>query len=108
MNGIHAMNSKGKLIIRSRTWYEEEIELGAIIEIEDFGSGINAEQLNRIFDPFYTTKRDGTGLGLSVSQSLLSQTGGEIKARSQLGEGSTFIIYLPTKSEHHQYNNLVG
>ncbi|OCH18973.1 MULTISPECIES: HAMP domain-containing sensor histidine kinase [unclassified Aliivibrio] len=108
MNGIHAMNSKGKLIIRSRTWSEEGIELGAIIEIEDFGTGMNLEQLNRIFDPFYTTKRDGTGLGLSVSQSLLSQTGGEIKARSELGVGSTFIIYLPTKSEHHQYDNLVG
>lgn len=108
MNGIHAMNSKGKLIIRSRTWCEEDKELGAIIEVEDFGCGMSSEQLNRIFDPFYTTKRDGTGLGLSVSQSLLSQTDGEIKVRSQLGEGSTFVIYLPIKSEHHQFDNLVG
>lgn len=108
MNGIHAMNSKGKLIIRSRTWCEEGEEQGAIIEVEDFGCGMSSEQLSRIFDPFYTTKRDGTGLGLSVSQSLLSQTGGEIKVHSQLGEGSTFIIYLPIKSEHHQYDNLVG
>ena len=108
MNGIHAMNSKGKLIIRSRTWCEEGKERGAIIEVEDFGCGMSSEQLNRIFDPFYTTKRDGTGLGLSVSQSLLSQTDGEIKVRSQLGEGSTFIIYLPIKSDHHQFDNLVG
>ena len=108
MNGIHAMNSKGKLIIRSRTWCEDGKERGAIIEVEDFGCGMSSEQLNRIFDPFYTTKRDGTGLGLSVSQSLLSQTDGEIKVRSQLGEGSTFIIYLPIKSEHHQFDNLVG
>ncbi|MDD9194627.1 cache domain-containing protein [Aliivibrio sp. S3MY1] len=108
MNGIHAMNSKGKLIIRSRTWCEEGKERGAIIEVEDFGCGMSSEQLNRIFDPFYTTKRDGTGLGLSVSQSLLSQTDGEIKVRSQLGEGSTFIVYLPIKSEHHQFDNLVG
>lgn len=108
MNGIHAMNSKGKLIIRSRTWFEEGKERGAIIEVEDFGCGMASEQLNRIFDPFYTTKREGTGLGLSVSQSLLSQTDGEIKVRSQLGEGSTFIIYLPIKSEHQQFDNLVG
>lgn len=108
MNGIHAMNAKGKLIIRSRTWQEEEINLGAIIEVEDFGTGMSHEQLGRIFDPFYTTKRDGTGLGLSVSQSLLSQTGGEIKVRSQLGEGTVFTIYLPTKSEHYPYDNLIG
>lgn len=108
MNGIHAMNSKGKLIIRSRTWYEDEIELGAIIEIEDFGLGMSSDQLNRIFDPFYTTKRDGTGLGLSVSQSLLSQTNGEIKVRSRLGEGSVFTVFLPIKYECSQYDNLVG
>ncbi|MUL16388.1 sensor histidine kinase [Aliivibrio fischeri] len=108
MNGIHAMNSKGKLIIRSRTWCHEGVEFGAIIEVEDFGCGIAGEQLNRIFDPFYTTKRDGTGLGLSVSQSLLSQTGGEIKVRSQLGKGTVFTIYLPTKTEEQQYHNLVG
>ena len=108
MNGIHAMNSKGKLIIRSRTWYEDDIELGAIIEIEDFGSGMSSEQLSRIFDPFYTTKRDGTGLGLSVSQSLLSQTNGDIKVRSSLGEGSVFTVCLPIKSEYSQYDNLVG
>jgi len=108
MNGIHAMNSKGKLIIRSKTWHEDGEDIGAIIEVEDFGIGMTSEQLSRIFDPFYTTKRDGTGLGLSVSQSLLSQTGGEIKATSQLGEGTVFIIYLPTKSESYQYDNLIG
>ncbi|MDD9173917.1 HAMP domain-containing protein [Aliivibrio finisterrensis] len=108
MNGIHAMNSKGKLIIRSRTWCEEGEERGAIIEVEDFGSGMTSEQLSRIFDPFYTTKREGTGLGLSVSQSLLSQTDGEIKVRSQLGKGSVFTVYLPTKSNQQQYDNLVG
>ncbi|MGI1900390.1 ATP-binding protein, partial [Vibrio campbellii] len=46
-----------------------------------------------------TTKRDGTGLGLSVSQSILSQTGGELKAESEWGKGSTFSIYLPKKAE---------
>ncbi|MVE41352.1 hypothetical protein D6U53_16085, partial [Vibrio cholerae] len=47
----------------------------------------------------YTTKREGTGLGLSVSQSLLSQSGGEIKVQSELGVGSTFSIFLPSKNE---------
>ncbi|MEZ9174132.1 ATP-binding protein, partial [Vibrio cyclitrophicus] len=56
-------------------------------------------QLKRIFSPFYTTKRDGTGLGLSVSQSILSQTGGEIRVESEVGKGSCFSIYLQQKAK---------
>ncbi len=108
MNAISAMNNQGKLIIRSRTWCQDGKEIGAIIEIEDFGCGMTSEQLSRIFDPFYTTKREGTGLGLSVSQSLLSQADGEIRVRSQLGKGSVFTVYLPTKSSQRQHDNLVG
>lgn len=71
---------------------------GAVIHVEDEGCGIKEEQLKRIFSPFYTTKRDGTGLGLSVSQSILSQTGGEIRVKSELGKGSRFSVYLPKKA----------
>ncbi len=99
MNAIHAMSGKGKLTIESRDWYEGTVCRGAIIHIKDEGCGIKPENLSRIFDPFYTTRREGTGLGLSVSQSLLSQTGGEIKVTSELGKGSTFSIYLPAKAE---------
>ncbi|HDY7719900.1 TPA: cache domain-containing protein [Vibrio vulnificus] len=99
MNAIHAMNGEGRLSITSEDWLEEGESVGAVIHIEDQGCGIKPEKLSRIFDPFYTTKRDGTGLGLSVSQSLLSQSGGEIKVRSQLGIGSTFSVYLPRKNE---------
>jgi two-component system NtrC family sensor kinase len=99
VNAIHAMQGKGEIIIRSRDWREQDEVLGAIIDIQDQGCGIKPEQLKRIFDPFYTTKREGTGLGLSVSQSLLSQTGGEIRAESEWGKGSCFSVYLPKKSE---------
>lgn len=98
VNAIHAMQGKGELIIRSRDWNEGEEILGAVIEIQDQGSGIKPEQLKRIFDPFYTTKREGTGLGLSVSQSLISQTGGEIRVESEWGKGSCFSVFLPKKS----------
>jgi two-component system NtrC family sensor kinase len=47
-----------------------------------------------VFEPFYTTKPEGTGLGLAVSHSLISQIGGSIKVKSQLGIGSTFSVYL--------------
>ncbi|EKO3534649.1 cache domain-containing protein [Vibrio fluvialis] len=101
MNAIHAMNGKGKLTIRSEDWCEHGEVLGAIVHIEDEGCGIKPEHLKRVFDPFYTTKREGTGLGLSVSQSLLSQTGGEIRVQSKVGKGSTFSVYLPSKADTH-------
>ena len=100
MNGIHAMNGCGCLTINSEDWYKNEESIGAIIHIQDQGCGIKPENIKRIFDPFYTTKRDGTGLGLSVSQSLLSQTGGHIEVRSVLGAGSVFSVYLPRKMEN--------
>jgi len=99
MNGIHAMNGKGTLKIRSEDWIDEGETCGAVIHIEDEGCGIKPENLKRVFDPFYTTRRDGTGLGLSVSQSLLSQTGGEIRVQSEMGKGSIFSVYLPNKAD---------
>ncbi|NOI57472.1 sensor histidine kinase [Vibrio coralliilyticus] len=99
MNGIHAMSGEGTLTISSEDWIENDQELGAIIHVADEGCGIKPENLARIFSPFYTTKREGTGLGLSVSQSILSQTGGELKAESEWGIGSKFSIYLPQRAD---------
>ncbi|WP_186175930.1 sensor histidine kinase [Vibrio jasicida] len=99
MNGIHAIDGRGKLTVVSEDWIEDCELKGAAIHVTDEGCGIKPENLSRIFSPFYTTKRDGTGLGLSVSQSILSQTGGELKAESEWGKGSTFSIYLPKKAE---------
>ncbi|WP_319537005.1 cache domain-containing protein [uncultured Vibrio sp.] len=99
MNAIHAMNGKGKLVVTSSDWMEGNEIRGAVIHVADEGCGIKPENVSRIFSPFYTTKRDGTGLGLSVSQSILSQTGGELKVESEWGKGTVFSIYLPKKAE---------
>lgn len=99
MNGIHAMKGKGKLTVCSEDWIENGKTLGAVIHVQDEGCGIKPENLKRIFSPFYTTKREGTGLGLSVSQSILSQSGGELKVESEWGTGSKFSIYLPERAE---------
>ncbi|MDA0147581.1 sensor histidine kinase [Vibrio sp. LaRot3] len=101
MNGIHAMQGKGKLTISSEDWIEDGQDRGAVVHIQDEGCGIKPENLKRIFSPFYTTRRDGTGLGLSVSQSILSQTGGEITVESEWGKGSCFSVYLPKKVENN-------
>ncbi|KOO13384.1 histidine kinase [Vibrio xuii] len=100
MNGIHAMQGKGRLLISSEDWIEDGKNQGAIIHVRDEGCGIKEENLKRIFSPFYTTKREGTGLGLSVSQSILSQSGGELKVSSEWGKGSVFSIYLPERTEN--------
>lgn len=98
MNAIHAMDGQGTLTISSEDWVENGVSHGAIVHVEDEGCGIKEDQLKRIFSPFYTTKRDGTGLGLSVSQSILSQIGGEIRVESEVGKGSRFSIYLQQKA----------
>jgi len=73
------------------------------ISITDDGPGIPHENLNRIFDPFFTTKElgKGTGLGLSICHSIVTEHGGQIYVRSQLGKGATIIIELPIKSRAH-------
>jgi two-component system NtrC family sensor kinase len=67
------------------------------IEFSDNGSGISAEDANRIFDPFYTTKDPGkgTGLGLSVSLRIVEDMGGDIKVKSEKGKGTTMTVILP-------------
>jgi two-component system NtrC family sensor kinase len=71
------------------------------IGIADTGHGIPPEHLERIFDPFYTTKEvgKGTGLGLSVSQGIVARHGGSIRVQSRVGKGSTFTIWLPLEGE---------
>lgn len=99
MNGIHAMEDKGRLIIRTEDWIDEQGQSnGAIVRVIDHGCGIAKENLERIFDPFFTTRRSGTWLGLSVSQSLIEDIGGEITVESEIGQGTTFSVYLRQKA----------
>ena len=65
------------------------------IEFSDNGMGISSEDIAYIFDPYYTTKQDGSGLGLATSMSIIRKYGGIISAYSELGEGTTFKTYLP-------------
>ncbi len=66
------------------------------IDVTDDGPGIPAEIAQRIFDPYFTTKSRGSGLGLTVSFSIVKRHGGCISLRSRLGEGATFSVYLPS------------
>jgi len=69
------------------------------ISIEDQGTGISGEHLPRIFDPYFTTKQKGSGLGLSTTYSIIKKHHGHINAESELGAGTVFNIYLPASTE---------
>jgi two-component system NtrC family sensor kinase len=74
-----------------------------LISIADDGPGIPPENLKRIFDPFFTTKEagKGTGLGLSICHGIVTEHGGQIYAKSQLGKGATFFVELPINGRDH-------
>jgi len=64
--------------------------------IEDNGAGIIKENLNKIFDPFYSTKeKNGTGLGLSITRSIVQKHKGQIEVKSEVGKSTTFTIVIP-------------
>jgi CheY-like chemotaxis protein len=69
------------------------------ITMEDHGIGISEGHLQKIFDPYFTTKQRGSGLGLSISYSIIKRHNGHITVKSQLGEGTTFFIFLPASKE---------
>jgi signal transduction histidine kinase len=72
-----------------------ETEDGVWMNVADTGGGIPQEQINRIFEPFYTTKKTGTGLGLMIVQRIVRAHGGRIELESHVGRGTTFRIRLP-------------
>lgn len=89
-NAIQAMTKEGVLTLRTSPTGE-----GVMLAVEDTGGGIPTEQLNRIFEPFYTTKKKGSGLGLMIVQRIVSNHDGRIELESHVGKGTSFRIWLP-------------
>jgi two-component system nitrogen regulation sensor histidine kinase NtrY len=92
LNAMDAMPAGGVLMLRT-TRDKGEIHL----EVSDTGTGLTPEECERLFTPYYTTKHHGTGLGLAVVQSVISDHGGRISVESEKGIGTSFHIYLPVK-----------
>ncbi len=89
-NAMQAMTKGGTLTLQTGEGPD-----GVWFSVADNGGGIPEEQINRIFEPFYTTKKTGTGLGLMIVQRIVRAHGGRIDLESHVGRGTTFRIWLP-------------
>jgi signal transduction histidine kinase len=87
INAIEAVSERGEVSIKTKLTEEE-----CIIVILDNGLGIEQDQLSELFDPFYTGKKKGLGLGLTSTLSILNSHGANIEVKSELGQGTKFTI----------------
>jgi len=103
LNADQAMPEGGVIVITARNIHAPQKDVPHLLEkgdyvkiaVQDSGIGIAKEHLQKIFDPYFTTKRKGSGLGLATSYSIIRNHGGVIDVASETGKGSTFFIYLP-------------
>jgi len=98
MNGFDAMSATPdrRLVITSR----EDANGTVFVSVSDSGSGISEPDLPRIFEPFYTTKPQGLGMGLSISRSVIEAQGGQLRAENNTGAGVTLTFSLPAAPEY--------
>ena len=99
MNGIEAMQPvterPRELMIRS----QQDDARQVVVTVEDRGVGISAENADRLFNAFFTTKSSGMGMGLSICRSIIEAHGGQISAANNAGPGATFQFTLPLHQE---------
>jgi signal transduction histidine kinase len=95
LNAVEAIDKDGQLRISLRKKEEDKVN----IIIEDNGPGISPKDIRHIFDPFYTTKDHGSGLGLSITQRIIHDHNGKIFVKSEINKGTIFILELPSKEK---------
>ncbi|MEA3487334.1 MAG: ATP-binding protein, partial [Thermodesulfobacteriota bacterium] len=93
-NAMEAIPGRGTITISAEPDGKDMIG----IKISDTGCGLTSEEIDHIFDPEYTTKEKGLGLGLSLAHEIIRGHGGEIHVESEAGSGTTFVILLPAKN----------
>jgi signal transduction histidine kinase len=90
LNSIQAIEGKGSINVRL-----EQKDDSAVVIVSDTGRGIPPEDLPNIFRPFFTTKGNGTGLGLSLARRIVEEHHGRIEVTSSVGKGTKFVVSLP-------------
>lgn len=97
LNAQQAMEKGGRITVQTSV-YEQALQPTVSVQISDTGRGISEADLARIFEPFFSTRAKGTGLGLWVTQDIVRHHGGRIEATSEEGAGTTFNVILPVDS----------
>lgn len=97
-NAYHSLGEVGLIDISTGTLPDNRV----IVRIKDNGSGIPKQHLNKIFDPYFTTKSSGTGLGLAIVQQIVNNHGARIRVNSDVGLGSSFEIEFPSEVERNR------
>ncbi|MBM4040054.1 MAG: sensor histidine kinase, partial [Planctomycetes bacterium] len=99
-NAVEAMGPGGRLRVKTRQ------ENGAVeIHVSDTGPGIPPAELDRVFEPFYTTKESGSGLGLPLSHQIIEKHRGTLTCQSLVGVGTTFTVRLPARAGEGRAND---
>ena len=104
LNAVHSMSHGGTVTIRCRNRHVPDAETSedhayVEVEIQDHGAGIAKEDLDHIFDPYFTTRATGTGLGLTMVHSIVTRHGGSVEVESERGKGTTFRFRVPAAPE---------
>lgn len=95
LNAMEAMEGGGRLALSTDAIDDPELGHCVAVIIRDNGKGIRKDDLESILEPFFTTRREGTGLGLFISNKIIRAHGGAIRVKSRVGRGSTFTVLLP-------------
>ncbi len=98
INGLQAMKDGGVLTVQTDT-FNRDAQEWIRVDVIDTGAGIPEEEINKIFTPFYTSKTEGTGLGLPICRQLMVANGGSLRAASTMGKGARFTLELPVAKE---------
>jgi len=93
-NSVHALENRPAPAIRIAAFFDSPF---VVIEVKDNGKGISQKEIKEIFTPFFSTRKDGSGIGLSLSKQIMSLHGGSVRVRSELGVGTSMLLYLKAK-----------
>jgi signal transduction histidine kinase len=109
LNAIQAMPDGGTLTVRGKVTPDPGSQIShsafriphseIVIQVEDTGSGIAPEHLDRLFEPYFTTKEGGTGLGLALAHKIIQEHGGRLGVESRVGLGAVFTVTLPVAGQ---------
>ncbi len=104
-NAVEATNEDGEIQISINTACEADDRTMVVVRVRDSGQGMPQDVRERIFEPFYTTKENGTGLGLCIAVQIMARHGGRLVLESSTERGTAFAVWIPiAREESHEQN----